>query len=98
MMPAQTDNADYITQQTYKIMRHEQHIQELEYLVKGLVLVAMDDKGRVRVNKQILNRIPKMQSLEFKENSAGAVIFAATMEDAKPKAKAKPKPKPKAKK
>lgn len=101
MLPNQQgpNNADYIMDLTRKIGQHEYTISVLEYLIKGLTLMVMDEKGKARINKQVLNKIPKVETLDFKENAAGAVILTVTMEaGVKPPAKPKAKPKGKGKK
>lgn len=89
-------NADYIMDLTRKIGQLEYQVGVLEVLTKGLTLLVMDDKGKARINKQVMNKIPKVETLDFHTNDAGAVILSLVMEDGvkpppKPKAKATPK-------
>ena len=54
---------------------------ELQFLMSAMALIMMDEKGKVRINKQILNRVNagKIQNLDWHTNAAGAVIMEVTM-------------------
>jgi hypothetical protein len=94
MLPNQPRNADYIEELTVKNLQMQEQLRQFQFLTSALAYMLMDDKGKVRINKQTLNQVAKMEQLEYQENSRGAVIVTVTMQE---KAKPKPKPKPPAK-
>ncbi len=59
----------------------EKRLIELQFLISAMALIMMDEKGKERLNKQILNRVNagKIENLDWHTNAAGAVIMEVTM-------------------
>ena len=59
----------------------EDRNKELEFLISGMALIMKDEKGKVRINKQILNQVNggKIESMGWTTNAAGAIIVSVVM-------------------
>ena len=59
----------------------EQRVKELQMLLSAMALMAKDDKDKVRINKNIINKVNdgKIQDMNWHTNAAGAVIIEVVM-------------------
>ena len=63
----------------------EARVGELQMLISAMAMIMADDKGKVRINKNVINKVNggKIENLGWHTNSAGAVIMDLTMASAK---------------
>jgi hypothetical protein len=68
---------------------YEAYITNLRVLMSAMALMLMDEKGKVRINKQILNKVNsgKIEDITWDTNTAGAVIMQVVTAGEAPKPK-----------
>ncbi len=81
MLPPDQSNVDYILGLTRRVDALEAQLREFQLMFSALCLMAMDDKGKVRINKQILNRTGKIAEILYDTNARGAIIATVTMQE-----------------
>ena len=79
-------NADYIEELTLKNLGLQNQLRQFQEMFSATCLMLMDDKGKVRINAQILNRVKKIQELAYdgKTREDGSAInyrIAITMQE-----------------
>ncbi len=74
-------NVDYIMGLTDRVNALEFELRDFKTMFSALCLMQMDDKGKVRINKQILNRVEKMAEAKWDTNARGAIIIDITMQE-----------------
>ncbi len=72
-------NVDYIMGLTRRVDGLEAQLREFQLMFSALCLMQMDEKGKVRINKQILNRVAKIAEITYETNARGAIIATVTM-------------------
>ncbi len=80
MMP-QGSNVDYIMGLTHRVDELTLQLRDFQRMFSALCLMQMDDKNRVRINKQVLNRVEKIDTAQWDTNARGAIIVDITMQD-----------------
>jgi hypothetical protein len=86
MMPQQPNNLDYIEGLTNRVTGLRNELRQYQELFSAMVLMAADDKGRVRIPAPILNKLPKIDTIQWdgKRRDDGTpvnFIINITMED-----------------
>lgn len=82
MLPTNpTRNADYIEELTQRNLLIKAQLREFQLMFSALCLMQMDEKGKVRINKQILNRVGKIHELKYDTNARGAIIATVTFKE-----------------
>ena len=81
MPQGQQSNVDYIMGLTDRVNALEFELRDFKTMFSALCLMQMDDKGKVRINKQILNRVEKMAEAKWDTNARGAIIIDITMQE-----------------
>ena len=87
MMPQQPQsNVDYIEQLTVKSLALQNELRQYQELFSAMVLMAVDDKGKVRIPAPILNQLSKIETIQWdgKRRDDGTpinFIITVTMEE-----------------
>ena len=80
MMP-QGSNVDYIMGLTNRVNELNLQLRDFQRMFSALCLMQMDEKGKVRINKQTLNRVEKIETAQWDTNARGAIIVHVTMQE-----------------
>lgn len=70
-----------VTASSEEIQALENRLLELQLLMSAMALLMKDDKGKIRINKNIINKVNagKIENIDWHTNAAGAVIMEVSM-------------------